>query len=205
MIAFAQGADCVERQADGPPYPLFPTSKPNPPVHFSKAQSPARRRRRYVTVTRRRLRYVTVAVIGLTRGELRELKALRIMHRRAKLVLAAEARHSAGDSWPQIGPRLGIHWNTLFQWHQAYLKQGLDGLLPRFSTGRPRSSSRPTPARKATGSPATPPPISGNPQPVPRLPRQIASVARPVADEVATANRAPIEARAWQPACRRAA
>ncbi len=186
MIAFAQGADCVERQANGPPCLLFPTCKPNQPVHFSKKNTPP---------------------CNLSRSDRRELKVLRILFDRAKIVLAAEALHDGGVSWPQIGPKLGTHWNTIFGWHQAYQAHGLDGLKPKFSPGcPPRTSSQRARPQEAAGSSATPPPLSGRLQLVPRPPRQIASVARPVAEDVAKANRVPIEAKAWHPRpCRRAA
>jgi len=54
---------------------------------------------------------------------------------RARIVLAA----ADGEENTSIAERLGVALNTVIKWRKRFFEEGMDGLLDRKRSGRPRA------------------------------------------------------------------
>jgi transposase len=54
---------------------------------------------------------------------------------RARIVLAA----AAGEENASSAERLGVSLNTVIKWRKRFFEEGMDGLVDRKRSGRPRS------------------------------------------------------------------
>ena len=54
---------------------------------------------------------------------------------RARIVLAA----AAGEENASIASRVGVALNTVIKWRKRFFEEGMDGLVDRQRSGRPRS------------------------------------------------------------------
>lgn len=81
-------------------------------------------------------------VIELSDEERRGLEALvrrrteeQRMVLRARIVLAA----AQGEENASIATRLGVALNTVIKWRKRFFEEGVDGLVDRKRSGRPRT------------------------------------------------------------------
>jgi transposase len=81
-------------------------------------------------------------VIDLSDADRRRLESLarrrtaeQRMVVRARIVLAA----ADGEENASIASRLGVALNTVIKWRKRFFEEGMDGLLERKRSGRPRA------------------------------------------------------------------
>ncbi|MGH3839169.1 MAG: helix-turn-helix domain-containing protein [Acidimicrobiales bacterium] len=67
----------------------------------------------------------------------RRRRAEQRMVTRARIVLAA----AAGENNAVIAGRLGVALNTVIKWRKRFFEEGMDGLVDRKRSGRPRTFS----------------------------------------------------------------
>jgi hypothetical protein len=84
--------------------------------------------------------FEAAAALPWRRWELRqsrEQRAVQIAHKRATTIFWLDEILRDGRSQAEAARILGVPYVTLWRWRKAWRERGFDGLIRKFSTGRP--------------------------------------------------------------------